>query len=123
MSLAPSSNVPAGLRTEFRTASKAELAALNKKEGRTGVRRYKLAELAIKEIGRTRSPTSEQLAIWATHPDERVPIALLKTGILRTRTVPEIPLTVSNLIDRAFMQAVDSRDFVRAVATHAPVLD
>lgn len=103
---APKCYVLEQFRTEVRTVSEAELEALNEKEGRTGARRYERADIVLGQIARNESPSQEQLDSWVTHPDERVPIALLQSEILRPYTDEARPYAV-RLCRRAIREAGD----------------
>lgn len=98
------SAVPKGFRIEVRTVPESELEALNEKEGRTGARRFRPAELELERIAQTHSSSPDHLDRWIYHPDERVPIALLQSKILKPRTEEALPI-VAELIVRAIREA------------------
>lgn len=96
-----------GIRTHLRSASEAEIERLNEREGRSGVARYEPLMETLKAIVSVRSPSVQQLLVWATHPDEAVPLSLLQRGLPWMTTIDEYELVVRTLIGRALRDAGD----------------
>ena len=68
----------APVRLRPRTASALELDALNERNGWTGAEQLELAARAIGRIKEMKQPRIARLRSWLRHPDDRVPLALLR---------------------------------------------
>lgn len=66
-------------RLEIRTCSEDEITAINDREGLTHARAYEPYEKTLERIEEQDSAGQSRLTSWARHPDERVPIALLRS--------------------------------------------
>lgn len=69
-------------RLALRAAAPGEVARLNETRGLTGARRLEPAPAAIERISDIKSPSTNRLWSWVQHPDERVAISLVNSGIL-----------------------------------------
>lgn len=66
-------------RRAIRTVSDETLLQINAKEQREGDSRFQPFSESISSIEAAHAPSDTILRVWAAHPDERVPIALLKS--------------------------------------------
>lgn len=68
-----------GIRLHPHEASPEDLERANAQEGNSGGRAYEPAGEAIRRMEATKGPTASRLLSWIFHPDERVPLHLMRS--------------------------------------------